>query len=145
MGLWIAKQIALTKDQIRRLKAVAEEATPFEGCALLLGSVQDGRLTVTDILPAENREHSTVTFQIDPEFVYTAYQRADQEGKDLVAVFHSHPAPPRPSPTDLQYMRVNPIVWLILSTTQDSLEAYQLLSEELQRLKIVRRDAAPSR
>ncbi len=94
---------------------------------------------VTDIIPAENRERSTVTFQIDPKTVYEAYQRADREGKEVVGVFHSHPAPPRPSPIDIQYMQVNQIVWLILSTTTNSFEAYQLHNEDIRPVKILRK------
>ncbi len=130
----------MTRSQSRRLEDIARENHPFEGCALLLGSVNEDVVEVTDIIPAENRERSTVTFQIDPKIVYEAYQRADREGKEVVGVFHSHPAPPRPSPIDIQYMQVNQIVWLILSTTTNSFEAYQLHNEDIRPVKILRKN-----
>ncbi len=135
--MWEAEQIILTESQIRRLEKIAKDDTPFESCALLLGSVENNRVKVSDILQAKNLEHSTVTFQIDPAFIFKAYQKADQEGKELVAIFHSHPAPPRPSPTDLHYMEVNPVVWLILSTITNKIEGHQLLEGEIRNIEVL--------
>ncbi|MFQ6135283.1 MAG: M67 family metallopeptidase [Nitrososphaerales archaeon] len=134
------KSIVLTESQARMLEEIARETHPFEGCALLLGSVKKDVVEVIDIIPAENRERSTVTFQIDPKIVFEAYQRADREEKEVVGVFHSHPAPPRPSPLDIQYMQVNPVVWLILSTTTNRFEAYQLHDKDIKPVKILRRN-----
>jgi len=135
--LWKAEQVVLTETQIRRLEKIAKDAMPFESCALLLGSVENSKVTVSDILQAKNRERSTVTFQIDPAFIFKAYQQADREGKELVVIFHSHPAPPRPSPTDLHYMEVNPVVWLILSTITNKIEGHQLLEGETRSVKVL--------
>lgn len=136
--MWTAEKIVLTGDQVKILEAVARNTHPFEGCALLLGYVKNGMVEVTDILPVENTVKSKVTFQIDPETLLKTYQKADREEKELVAVFHSHPAPPQPSPLDTQYMQVNPVVWLILSTTTNNLQAYQLQTSTIKPVKILR-------
>jgi proteasome lid subunit RPN8/RPN11 len=116
---------------------IAAQAIPLEGCAMLLGYVDGSKITVSDLLPAENKEYSPSTFHIDPTFIFATYQQAERERKELVAIFHSHPAPPKPSSIDLQYMRLNPVVWLILSTTQDRIEAHQLFDEKMLNVKIV--------
>jgi len=94
---------------------------------------------VTDIVVAYNIDRSRVTFQVDPHTLLKVYRRADEEGKDVVSIFHSHPAPPSPSTLDIRFMQVNPVVWLILSTTSYQLKAYQLQGEAINPVEIVQK------
>ena len=137
--LSLVKRIILTDSQEKKLKTISRDAHPFEGCAFLLGHIKKDTLEISDIIPTENTDRSTVTFQINPKKVLETYERTDKENK-AVGIFHSHPAPPRPSSIDIQYMEVNPVVWIIMSSTTDSLAAYQLINEQLQTIKILNKN-----
>ena len=119
-------RLSLTRRQIEELKNAARNAWPIEACALLAGKWRDDDGSVNRILPARNAENSPVSFHIDPAELVRLYEEAEQDGEELVGIFHSHPAPPAPSSTDLRYMRLNPVVWLIESMPSETMGAYVL-------------------
>lgn len=43
---------------------------------------------------------------------------------EVIAIFHSHPAKAWPSSTDIRFMEINPVVWVIYSTTESQLKAF---------------------
>ncbi|MEA2071568.1 MAG: hypothetical protein U9O98_09800 [Asgard group archaeon] len=57
----------------------------------------------------------------------------------LVAIYHSHSAPPKPSKLDQEYMTVNRCVWLISSFSNLSeLKGYLLVSnDDLKEIEVV--------
>ena len=113
-------EISLTAGQLKQLASIAKGALPNESCAFLLGN--DG--TVTEILPMRNADESRVSFSIEPQEVLRAYDLAESKRLQVVGIFHSHPARPAPSGTDRQFMEINPVVWLIYSTTEHGFRAY---------------------
>ncbi|MFL6371606.1 MAG: Mov34/MPN/PAD-1 family protein [Nitrososphaera sp.] len=116
------KIISLTIAQIEELRRIAEGALPNESCALLLAERNDGK--VARILPMRNVEESPVSFTMDPSEVMEAYNIADSFGMQVIAIFHSHPAKPSPSSIDIKFMEINPVIWLIYSTTENVLKAF---------------------
>jgi proteasome lid subunit RPN8/RPN11 len=114
------KRISLTLTQIRELARIARDALPSESCALLLGHDDN----VVKILPMRNTDESPVRFTIDPKELLNAYNLAESKGMQVIAIFHSHPAKPWPSSTDIKFMEINPVVWVIYSTTQSQLKAF---------------------
>jgi [CysO sulfur-carrier protein]-S-L-cysteine hydrolase len=112
--------ISLTAEQIEVLVSIAKDALPDEACAFLLGKND----RIVKILPMRNVEESPVSFSIDPAEVLYAYRLAESKGLGLVAIFHSHPAKASPSSTDIRFMEINPVVWLIYSTTECRMRAY---------------------
>jgi proteasome lid subunit RPN8/RPN11 len=112
--------ISLTGAQITQLTRLAEDALPNESCAFLLG-VND---KVVKILPMRNLDESPVTFSIEPTELLQAYDLAESKGMQVIAIFHSHPAKPSPSNTDIKFMQINPVVWVIYSTTESQLKAF---------------------
>jgi [CysO sulfur-carrier protein]-S-L-cysteine hydrolase len=112
--------ISLTKGQIKELVSIAKDALPDEACAFLLGKND----RIIKILPMRNLDESPVTFSIDPGEVLYAYNHAESKGLRVIAIFHSHPAKPSPSSIDIKFMEINPVVWLIYSTTEWRLKAY---------------------
>ena len=113
-------EISLTAGQIEQLASIAKDALPNESCAFLLG--RDGR--VIEILPMRNADESAVTFSIEPQELLRAYDLAEGKRLQVIGIFHSHPGRPAPSGTDRKFMEINPVVWLIYSTTDYGFKAY---------------------
>src|SRR5215208_8260523 len=114
------QSISLTAGQIEELASIAKDVLPEESCALLLGENN----IVVEILPMRNIDRSPVTFSIESTELVDAYNLAETKGLQVIAIFHSHPAQPSPSSTDIKFMEINPVVWLIYSTTEWRLKAY---------------------
>lgn len=113
-------EISLTAWQIEQLASIAKDALPNESCAFLLG--RNDR--VVEILPMRNADESAVTFSIEPQELLRAYDLAEGKKLQVIGIFHSHPARPAPSSTDRKFMEINPVVWLIYSTTERKFKAY---------------------
>lgn len=74
---------------------------PLEGCGLLLGDRHGDLATVIEARPARNLQASTTQYEIEPEAVLAADQRARASGQLLLGAWHSHPGgPPVPSAQD---------------------------------------------
>jgi proteasome lid subunit RPN8/RPN11 len=57
---------------------------------------------VARIVPADNIEHSSRLYAVDPRAVIRTDRAAEAEGLAIVGVFHSHThTDPYPSPTDI--------------------------------------------
>jgi [CysO sulfur-carrier protein]-S-L-cysteine hydrolase len=114
------QSISLTAGQIEELVSIANDVLPNESCGLLLGEND----AVAEILPMRNVDESPLTFSIESTELVDAYNLAESKGLQVIAIFHSHPAQPSPSSTDIKFMEINPVVWLIYSTTEWRLKAY---------------------
>ena len=74
-------------------------ALPNEGCGLLLGNV-DG--TVVDVVVSPNVADSAKVYEVDSRVLLRTYRRADDEGLEVIGVYHSHThSEAYPSPTDV--------------------------------------------
>jgi proteasome lid subunit RPN8/RPN11 len=113
-------EISLTPRHLEQLANLARESLPNESCAFLIGIDN----VVTEILPMQNSDESAVSFSIEPQQVLHAYELAESKRLQVLGIFHSHPASPVPSSTDRKYMEINPVVWLIYSTTNYMFRAY---------------------
>jgi proteasome lid subunit RPN8/RPN11 len=114
------KTIFLSAAQIRMLEGIAKDALPNESCAFLLGHNDN----VKEILKVRNSDESPVTFRIESADLLHTYYLAESKGMQVIAIFHSHPTKPWPSSTDVKFMEINPVVWVIYSTTDDQLRAF---------------------
>ncbi len=117
----------LSTGELERLHTHAEDSLPFEAAALLFGTVTDNRIVVTRAAIVDNISKSRTTFSISPEVQYRLLMEAEDIGENLVCIFHSHPAPPRPSESDLGNMKLNPVVWLIASKETGNWESRAFL------------------
>jgi proteasome lid subunit RPN8/RPN11 len=89
----------MTQDQRDSLIATCIRALPNEGCGLLLGT-PDG--VVREVVASPNVADSARVYEIDSKVLLRAYRRADDEGIEVIGVFHSHThSPAYPSPTDV--------------------------------------------
>lgn len=116
--------LVLNAKHVSELRKLAADSLPLESCALLAGKINNDDVMVSEIIIANNADKSQVSFSIEPKELLDAYSKAESMGLEIVAIFHSHPAPAKPSSTDVKYMEINPIPWLILSTTNNELAAF---------------------
>jgi proteasome lid subunit RPN8/RPN11 len=131
------KTITLTPPQIDELIKIAKDALPNECCAFLLGEHNDdGKVAI--ILRMRNIDESPVSFSIDPAELLNAYTLADTKGMEITAIFHSHPAKALPSSTDIKYMQINPVAWVIYSTTENEIRAFIYENEDIKEVGIKR-------
>jgi proteasome lid subunit RPN8/RPN11 len=123
-------RIQLTSLHRRQLYGIRRRALPHEGCALLLGRYyeKEAIARVVRIAEMENIARSISSFEIDPEQQYCILTAAAKEGLEQVGIYHSHPAPPTPSASDLEFMEFNPCVWVIDGILKERfrMKAYQL-------------------
>ena len=119
--------LRLQRHHVDLLKQEAKKVHPVEACAMLFGKLSQNDAVVEKVEFAPNELRSTVRFEIDPVNVAAAFTEAEEEGLDFIGLFHSHPAPAAPSQIDLKYMKLwGDALWLILSSTDGNLAAYQL-------------------
>jgi proteasome lid subunit RPN8/RPN11 len=108
--------IILPKNLLKTLVKHAKKSSPNESVSMISGTIK-GRIAYAEkVYTPENIDQSTTTFTVEPLALLKIYTEIEEEGKELVAIYHTHPAPPRPSRTDKYYMEVNPCVWLISTT-----------------------------
>lgn len=81
--------------------AHAREVAPEEACGLLAGSTEP-HATVSRIARATNAAATPeYTYEIDPEEQFRLMETLEEEGFDVVGIYHSHPrGPDGPSTTD---------------------------------------------
>jgi proteasome lid subunit RPN8/RPN11 len=87
----------------------------------------------------KNRRASKYFFEMDSDELMEAYQRSSREGIDIIGVFHSHLEDADPSSSDLIYMEINPIVWVIYSCKYKKFQAY-LSNEKMVGVTIMVKD-----
>ena len=104
---------------------------------MLFGKLSKNEASVETVEVAENRLRSTTRFEVDPAKVAAAITEAEKEGYMFIGLFHSHPTPAAPSSVDLKYMRLwGDTLWLILSSTDGKLAAYQLIDDKIKEATI---------
>jgi proteasome lid subunit RPN8/RPN11 len=129
--------LRLKRQHVNTLKKEAEKVHPIEACAMLFGRLTQKEAVVKRVVVASNKLQSTVRFEIDPEVFANAFTQADNEELDFIGLFHSHPAPAKPSLIDHKYMKLwGDIIWLILSSTNGSLAAFQMKNGKVREITI---------
>ena len=117
-------------SHLNALERLAVKTLPDESCAILLGKKSNTKSIVQYILPMNNSSHSSIEFNIDSDDLFQAYNKARGMNLDILAIFHSHPAQPIPSTKDKIFMLINPIIWLIYSTSSHTFKAFMIDKEE---------------
>ena len=85
---------------------------PQEGCGLL-GGAEDTAVHHTAI---DNILRSPVAYEMDPTQQIRAMLALEEQGQEMLAIYHSHPAgPPHPSPTDVAQAYYPDTAYVIVS------------------------------
>ena len=123
--LEMVSSIVISKEKMNLLLEESKKSEKEFG-ALLFGRIEGNKAIVHLIKLLRYSERSTTHFIADPIFLMESFSEAEKMGLELVGIFHSHPAPPKPSASDLRYMELNPVVWLIVDNTNLTVGAYVL-------------------
>ncbi len=111
--------------------ATCIRALPDEGCGLLLG--RPGGVVV-DVVPSANVAASAKVYEIDPKVLLRTFRRADDEGLEVLGVFHSHThSPAYPSPTDIR-QAPDPAwhyVLISLAVVPADVRSYRIVDEQV--------------
>lgn len=107
----------------------AENTLPDECCGLI--AVESGAIRFA--YPLTNANPSPATFTVDPEEHFGAMRHAENQGWEILGVFHSHPnGEPSPSPTDVA-MAWDPD-WIHLIAGNGDLAAFLIRDGEVEAL-----------
>jgi proteasome lid subunit RPN8/RPN11 len=129
--------LSVKENQIDSLIRLTKEDLPNESCCLLLGRiVNDNEYCVELVKIMENKTRSQYSFQMDPDELKEAYQWASNNSLDVVGVYHSHLDGSTPSSTDLIFMKLNPVIWLIYEVSGSRFRAFTVVKDILKEVKI---------
>jgi proteasome lid subunit RPN8/RPN11 len=128
--------LLLTEDQINSLISSTKEDLPNESCFLLLGDVVDDEYRVKLLKRMNNFAHSEYSFSMDPDELMKVYRWASNKQLNVIGVYHSHLEGSNPSATDLTFMRINPVIWLIYELCGSRFRAFILVQDDLKEVKV---------
>lgn len=128
--------LLVTENQIDALSRFTREDFPNESCSLLLGNIVDNEYCVKMLKRMENMAHSEYSFNMDPDELMKSYKWASDNGLNIIGVFHSHLVGTNPSNTDLTFMRINPVIWVIYDVSSSTYKAYLLAEDSLEEIRI---------
>lgn len=119
------KEVVIPKVVVDVFNSLVDIAN-VELVGLLLGSIRYDSVYVEELVIGENIDYSSTSFRLDPHAIIAAYDLAKMLSLDIVALIHSHPAPPYPSPKDLAGMRLWPIPWVIVDSITREVRVWAL-------------------
>lgn len=129
--------LCLERRFVDLLSYETDKVYPIEACALLFGRFTSNEAIVEQVEVTQNRLDSTSRFEVAPEKVAIAVSVAEKKGLEFVGLFHSHPMRAVPSEIDLKFMKMWPdIIWLILSSINGSMAAFQLTASKIKKVSI---------
>lgn len=116
--------IVIKQEQISFLDQFVRVNHPYESCAILLGKREKNEFVIGEVVPAQNRDSSSIRFTIEDDRLFEIYKLADEKNLSVIGIFHSHPSDAYPSNTDKFYMNLNPVPWIIKSTTKNEMRCF---------------------
>lgn len=129
-------RLLVTEKQINSLISSTKEYLPYESCFLLLGNIVDLEYRVSVLKNMENIANSECSFIMDPDQIIKVYQWASNNELEVIGVYHSHLDGARPSSTDVIFMQINELIWLIYEVSSSKFKAFILENETLKEVEI---------
>lgn len=114
----------ISKKQLTFLENFSEKNKPLECCAILLGKKNNEQFIIVEIKPMENTDRSEIRFTINNEKLFYLYRESECKNLSVIGIYHTHPSEPYPSKTDIKYMQINPVPWIITSTITKKTKCY---------------------
>lgn len=123
--------LTISASMADALLAHARAEVPNEACGLLSGDLASG--VATGYHPARNADASPYVYTVHPDDLLRIVLAIDDDGEDLVAIFHSHThTPAEPSSTDKRQALYPGVFYLLASlsdpdaTPSDALRAWRI-------------------
>lgn len=102
----------LPKAFADEIVAHALEEEPNEACGLMAGKDDQ----VVKLYRVTNAKHSPTRFYMEPQELYNAYREIEDNGWELLAIYHSHPkGQAYPSATDVELATWPDVRYIIVS------------------------------
>ena len=79
--------LRIERHHLVRIIDQAREEAPNECCGMLAGRGE----VVLEVFPGRNTDQSPKTYLMHPEDQLRAFRAMDEQGWDLVGIYHSHP------------------------------------------------------
>jgi proteasome lid subunit RPN8/RPN11 len=118
--------IEIPQELIQKIIRQAHNEAPLEACGYLGGAGN----VVKVIYPMTNADHSPEHYSFDPEEQFKVLRETQDEGLDLIAVYHTHPAtPPRMSAEDIRLAYDTSVLYVIYSIQTATLKAFKVNDE----------------
>lgn len=130
-------QLVLTPEQVTEIVAHALAESPAEACGLLGG--RDGH--AERVYPLPNVEGSSTRYLAEPQAQVDAMMEIEEQGWEIVAIYHSHlNAPALPSATDLEMAFFPDSLYLIISVADQGrpvLRAFRIEKRQIEEVEIL--------
>jgi len=115
--------IKISRQYIGLIRHELEANKPYEACGVLTGTINGSTANVEKALPVTNVQRTRASFELDPKQFYDAWNDAEKNGREIVGVYHTHPATSAvPSLWDRETMENDTSVWVIAGA--DGIRAY---------------------
>ena len=116
-------EIQISRRDVELIQAELEANKPYEACGVLIGTINGSSVHVEKARPVVNVRRTRTSFELDPKQFYNAWDSAEKNGKEIVGVYHTHPASSAvPSLWDRETMENYTSVWVIAGA--DGMRAY---------------------
>ncbi|HLH74490.1 MAG TPA: M67 family metallopeptidase [Chloroflexota bacterium] len=129
--------IEITQAHRDEIIAHAFEDAPNECCGLLFGNGS----TAVRLQRMENVEHSPLNYRVDSRQLFEAFEAMDQQGLELVGIYHSHThSPAYPSRTDISLAGYPDAHYLIVSLAnpeQPELRAFKIVNGKVSEEEVI--------
>jgi proteasome lid subunit RPN8/RPN11 len=123
--------IELSQAHYQELLRQTQSAYPLEACGLMAG--RDNR--VRRLYPVTNIRQSPYEYEMDPVGQLDAMIDLEQNGWDLIAIYHSHPQGPQmPSASDVAqayYPEAGHVIVSLLDYRQPRARAFTIISGQV--------------
>jgi proteasome lid subunit RPN8/RPN11 len=107
----LLSRLILSPEQWSQIVGDVTSRLQEEACGFLAGV--GGRVGL--VIPVANMLHDPYRFRMDPKEELLAFQRIEEKGMEVLAIYHSHPnGIQRPSATDFAELTFSGIIYLIL-------------------------------
>jgi len=130
------EQLTLTPEQMAEMVAHARVEYPHEACGLLGG--WDGR--VEKVYPLPNAERSPTRYLAEAQAQVDAMVEIEEQGWEIVAIYHSHPdSPAYPSATDLEMAYYPDSLYFIISLADRErpiLRAFHIKEGQIEQVEV---------
>ena len=122
--------VRIPKTILHEMLVHAVREAPLECCGILAGK---GR-TVARMYEMRNADESRTTYLMDPDEQLRVFREMEEEGLDMVAIYHSHPNTiPFPSVRDVRLAWYPDVAYLIISLKdgETSLKGFRIGKEAI--------------